>query len=145
MNEIVVEGAVALTVPDETRRTIETPEHGPITYRFFSGVVVSALTLIRPGNSTGRLAGGVVGAYSPRAGFSRTSLRDLAVPGSETATEFDMHWTSSSGDEITSLVRVAKTAEVAVLLHVSCPTLLVDDAAIMRGIAESLRIMDPSQ
>ena len=122
----LIEATAAVDFPADTRRTEESAGGRPTDHRFFSGPVVTAVSLSEPGVAPMSLVGEIETVYSGRASYVRSTLREVDVHGADAAIEFDMEWKSDEGDEIRSLIRIAVGPQFGVIVHATCPAVLMD-------------------
>ncbi len=124
---MIVENALAIDIDDETRHTVESAPGRPLTYRYFTGAIVTAITVHQSQpEEVGELVASLIDAYSSTAGFSRTMLRNVEVDNADEAVGCEMRWDSSDGIKMKSLIRVMSDGERAAVCNIAFPALLVD-------------------
>ena len=137
-SEFIVESGVTLALPPDTPSTLTQEDGQPDVRRLFpGGPAVFAVSVLpntkAPADAVGEAAGDVVLAYRSHPGYERTSRPYPTIAVADDAVLLDFQWQDSNGVQMHSLVLVAASTRVTVVVHGALPaihgTAALDDMA----------------
>lgn len=145
---VVVEGVLAIDVPDDCPSTIESRAGIPDVHRFFLDPVVAAASVRSDAEDAAAAAdtaaGDLLAEYRGRPGYERRSRPTPTIPGATEVHHLEFQWESEGGQLMRSAAVVAAGAGQVVIVHATLPELFGDDVfATADNLVLSARLQAP--